>query len=109
MRAAIAKHCQLIFQCIFQAPQSEEEFLFIQRFGDALESAKGEVERYLAGAKSAFYKACSEYQNVSTVCCLSSRVGFSLIHGCRSLHRSTERFILCLTTGEDPIFSSTFA
>ena len=67
MRAAIAKHRQLIFQCIFQAPQSEEEVLFIQRFGDALESAKGEVERYLAGAKSAFYKACSEYQNVSTV------------------------------------------
>jgi hypothetical protein len=49
---------------ISQAPQSEEEYLFVQRFGDALESARGEVERYLAGAKSAFYKACSEYQNV---------------------------------------------
>ncbi len=46
-------------------PQTEEELLFVQRWGDSLWSARKEVLRYFEGAKSSFHKACAEYQTVS--------------------------------------------
>jgi hypothetical protein len=46
-------------------PQSEEELLFVQRWGDLLGSARKEVVRYFEGTKSSFHKACAEYQAVS--------------------------------------------
>lgn len=53
-----------------QSPQSEEEYLFVQKYGDSLMSAKYEVERYLQGGKAsqgAYYKACGEYQAVGVI------------------------------------------
>ncbi|KAI5450344.1 hypothetical protein NCC49_003127 [Naganishia albida] len=45
-----------------ESPQSEEEYLFVQKYGDSLWSAKVEVERYFHGSKASYYKACGEYQ-----------------------------------------------
>lgn len=47
-----------------RAPQSEEEFLFVQKYGDSLWAAKDAAERYLSGTKSAYHKACAEYQQL---------------------------------------------
>jgi hypothetical protein len=48
-----------------QSPQSEEEYLFVQKYGDSLWNAKNEVEKYFQGEKAAYYRACGEYQAVS--------------------------------------------
>lgn len=59
----LLENLALISLC--QSPQSEEEYLFVQKYGDSLWSAKVEVERYFQGVKASYYKACGEYQMVS--------------------------------------------
>lgn len=38
----------------------------MQKYGESLWIAKHEVERYFQGEKPAYYKACGEYQTMST-------------------------------------------
>ncbi|KAJ9099964.1 hypothetical protein QFC21_003972 [Naganishia friedmannii] len=55
----------MISKMVQESPQSEEEYLFVQKYGDSLMSAKFEVEKYLQGGKTSqgsYYKACGEYQ-----------------------------------------------
>ncbi len=48
-----------------QCPQTEQEFLFVQRFGESLWAARDAAERYLRGRqKSGYHKACSDYQQL---------------------------------------------